>query len=323
VFGYFGYPLVIKADNGTNFAGCEFHESCRRQGMVVSHSTVNHHVHQVERCILPLRRMVRAVVDQAGRGWVDRLSGMMLSMNRSKATEGDKLSPSERLLGYVLPVPLMGSPALRARTPLEANRSEEWVRPSLTTLIDNLVESQAQLAGEHDKGRHESKVVAGSQVAVPYDLAKKLPITWRPDKVAMKARPLFVGPCSVISVSEGENVSVALGKGNWIKVHASVLKLLPSSVKQVPRAQGQPEDLFWPGQRPKVRCVINCRGTKKTVRYLVVFWGQHEIDGTWVTRDDLAKEDRWMLADYDRRSEEGRVGRVNLERGLDLSAPLS
>jgi hypothetical protein len=266
--------------------------------------------------------MIRTVVDHAGRGWLQRVPSFMLSLNRAKATEGDKLAPSTRLLGYVVPVPLMGAPALQKHTPLEAERSVAWVRPSMASLVDSLVESQAQLAEDHDRNRHATRIVAGSQVAVPYDLAKKVPLTWHPDKVAVKSRPLFVGPCTVTSMVAGDNAWVVLGKSNCIKVHVSVLKLLPPSTKQVPRAQGQPDELFWPNQRPKVRCVIDCRGTKKTVKYLVMFWGQHEVDSTWVTREDLAKQDHWMLADFDRRSEEGRVNRINPVRSVDLSAPL-
>jgi hypothetical protein len=203
---------------------------------------------------------------------------------------------------------------------LEADRSHGWTRPSFAALIDNLLESRAALAEAHDQGRLESKLGTGSQVAVPYDLAKKVPMTWQDNKVGAKARPLFVGPFTVVSRLEGDNIAVNLGHGTTAKFHVSALKPLDSSAKAPPQFPGQPTELLWPNGEPKVRTVTRKRGNGKAKQYLVHFWGQHEVQGKWLTATKINPKDRVHLADYDRRVSAGIPSKFKYDQGLDLSA---
>jgi hypothetical protein len=320
VFSYYGFPSVIKSDNGSTFVSNEMHELFRKHNITMRNSTVGHHTHLVERAIQTLRQKIRTAVDSDGCGWVDALPSIQLAINRSKTTEGDKKSPCERLFGFNLPIPLLSNPTLPDRKEPEQDRSYGWTRPSFAALIDNLLESRAKIAEAHDHGRLDSKLEKGSLVAVPYDLAKKVPMTWHDNKTGAKARPLFVGPCTVVSRLEGDNIAVNLGHGSTTKFHASVLKPLDSAAKEPPTFPGQPEELLWPDGNPKVRIVTRKRGKGKAKKYLVNYWGQHEIQGKWLTAAQVNPKDRVHLADYDRRVSLGIPSKFKDDSGLDLSA---
>ena len=100
-----------------------------------------------------------------------------------------------------------------------------------------------------------------------------------------------------------------------------MLKLLDISAKPAPTSPDQPEDLFWPDKKPKVRIITRRRNEGKKARYLVHFWGQHEIAGTWLTADQLAPGDRTHITDFDRRWAQGLPSKFSPESGVDLSIP--
>lgn len=322
VFAYYGVPTIIKSDNGSTLVSAKMQELCRVNNITLSPSTVYYHTHIVERAVQELRVRIRASVDGAGVGWVNKLGLMQQTVNRTRATENDKMAPSERLFGYVLPVPLMTKPTLyRATDGAGATRDTGWNRPTFASLIDSLLESQAQLAKEHDQGRHPSKIGVGSQVAVPFSYAKGVATTWHANQVGAKARPLYIGPCTVLTKSESDNCEVDLGHGNKQKFHVSLLKPLDLVTKTVPRRSDQPEEILWPNAMPKVQLVTNRRGAGAKTKYLVHFWGQHEVAGRWLTTDQISPHDVDKIAEYDRRTARGIPSRLHPENGLDLSAP--
>jgi len=321
VFAYYGTPTTIKSDNGSIFKSDEVQMLLFGLNITLSPSVPHYHTHIVERAVQELRLKIRLIVDGDGRGWLNKLGEFQLAINRTKATEGDQLSPSERLLGYILPSSLLTNPTLHQPATSAATRETGWIRPTIATLIDNLLESQAQLAKEHDHGRHPSKIGVGSQVAIPYDAATGVPMTWHPNKVAAKSRPLYVGPFTVISRLEGDNCCVSLGYGKTPKFHVSMLKHLDSATRAVPVGPDQPEELCWPDGKPKVRIVTRRRYEGTKTQYLVHFWGQHEVKGSWLTADKVATQDRVYLSDYDRRYSQDQPSKFNPDDGLDLSVP--
>ena len=181
--------------------------------------------------------------------------------------------------------------------------------------------TRAVIAEDHDQGRVESGIKAGSKVAVPFQHAKKVPLTWYPNQVGLKARPLYVGPFTVVARVAGDNCWVNLGHNlPQQKFHVSVLKELGESARTVPRDPNQPDELLWPGGIPKVKTVTRRRGEGRNRQYLVHFYGQHEVQGKWLTLGKVATQDRHLLAAHDRRAERGLPSHFNAEAGLDLSA---
>ena len=320
VFAYYGIPSVIKSDNAATFTSKFMTDTFHLNNITASRSTKEHHTHVVERAIGTLRIKTRLSASRSGLGWVDDIGSVQLTVNRTKASDGDKLSPSERLLGYVLPTTILNDPALTPPQGLNEARSTGWVRPTFAALMDNLCEQQAALAEVHDQGRHPSKIGVGSQVAIPYDLASAVPMTWFPNKIAKKSRPLFIGPFTVISRLKGDNCSVSLGNNVFERYHVSVLKHLDPATKNVPIDPNQPAELLWPNNQPKVRIATDRRQMRTKVQYLVHFWGQHEVAGQWLTAEQVHAKDRRYLAEFDRRTALQIPSKFYPSLGMDLGA---
>jgi hypothetical protein len=319
----FGTPTVIKSDQQACFTSAEFTGFLARKGIRQQLSTVGHHQHTAERAIGTLRTKIRRGTDRDGKGWMEDLDSWQHATNRAKSQTGDKLSPFQRLLGYQPPIPLLQRPQLTmGRSELEASRALGWVRHSFTTLLDNLAESRAKVAEEFDKGRIAPKIVVGSWVAVPVDLAKTA-TTIFDDNTSAKARDKFVGPFKVLKAAEGDNWMVNLGgdnaNGNIAKFHVSVLKLLPQAAGEVRPKPGQPEVLCWEDGSFKVRLASGKRWKQKKPYYLVHYWGQHDAMGTWVAPNQVKRSERVLLTEYDNRASKGIPSRVHERRHLDLS----
>jgi hypothetical protein len=309
VFRNWGVPSVIKCDQQSAFMGHVFTKWAKTQGIEVRESTVEHHQATVEQAINVLRVRLRAVTDRQGLGWEAKLWQLEQAVNMAHVQDGDGKSPFQRLLGYQPPLPLLQAPPLPvARTALQEERAQGWLRPSFTELVDNYRVGRAEVAERHDHGRHEGRLAVGGLVAVPAHLAHTATTKFE-DARARKSRAIFVGPFTVTAAAEGDNWLVNLGNNKVGKFHVSVLKPLPAEAGVVPQDPSQPAELVWTDGTPKVRIAVDRRRKYNNVEYLVYFWGQHEVQGRWVRPAEVPR-DRVRLREYDARAEKGLPSRV-------------
>ena len=154
-FTKFGYPKVIRSDQGTEFTSKVFHEECKKRGVTILHSSIYHpqSAGVIERSHRTLKAMLKSLPD-SDKDWDVNIKYLLFALRDAKQ-ESLGFSPFELVFGHHIGSPLyhlyesLSGPA--SKNKLDFTHFARKVKEFQKQAEGNLQKAQANMKERFDR----------------------------------------------------------------------------------------------------------------------------------------------------------------------------